>query len=275
MSELDSAERSLFDFESYKAYLLWREQNWPSRGMRRDLAAAMGCQAAYVSQILNGTGNFSLEQLERASSFLAHTKAEMHFFLLLAQTERAGTQNLRKHFLDQIESARKERVALKNRFDLRQVLSKEDQVTYYSQSSYALVHIALTVPSLQSVKALASRFVLPEEHVSTVLDFLVDTGLATQQGSRFLPGPTRIHLGHDSNLIVSHHRNWRLKAIDDLAIASSLDLHYSSVVSLSASDFNKVRESLARAIERTKKVIRDSPEEALAVFNIDFFKLKR
>ena len=52
----------LLDYSDYKAYL--RAATDASRGLRTALARSLGCQTAYVSQILNGGAQLSLEQAE-------------------------------------------------------------------------------------------------------------------------------------------------------------------------------------------------------------------
>ena len=64
----------IFDFKDYKLYLAKVEERRPlkGRGFRAELARIMGCQTAYVSQVLNGRANFSLEQAQAVSKLLVH-----------------------------------------------------------------------------------------------------------------------------------------------------------------------------------------------------------
>ncbi|MGE0529120.1 MAG: TIGR02147 family protein [Bdellovibrionales bacterium] len=272
---MGSDNKAIFDFDDYKEYLLAREQGWPGRGMRKELADAMGCQAAYVSQVLNGHSHFSLEQCEKANALLGHTKYEAHFFLLLVQRVRAGTEGLRTYFNQQMEKAKKERKILRNRVGVNPVLNEADQATYYSHPYYALVHMAVTIPEFQTPHALSDQLKVPIAIINQILEFLTTVGLVERQNTKFVVGKARIHLPHDSKLIYNHHRNWRLKAIDNLNFSTAEDLHYSSVVTLSVADFAKLREQLVQFIENAKVTIRESAEEEMAVFNIDFFTYKK
>lgn len=60
-----SKPASIFDYSDYKAFILSVDQSRP-RGFRKSLAAAIPCQTAYVSQVLNGGAHFNLEQAEAA-----------------------------------------------------------------------------------------------------------------------------------------------------------------------------------------------------------------
>lgn len=267
--------QSIFDFMDYKPYLLWREQNWQGRGMRRDLAAGIGCQPAYISQVFNSGNHLSLEQAEKANATLHHTDQEAHFFMLLVQRERAGTNSLQTYFTKQIKKIQEERLNLKERLQIKEGMSKEEQVAYYSSHIYALIHIALTVEAFQTIEALAERLSLPETKVKEVLEFLVECKLAVKKKGHFEIGTARIHIGNDSKLVSKHHSNWRVKVLENLDLATEEDSHYSSVVSCSAQDVPMIRERLLKAIDDIKKIIKDSPAEDLYVFNADFFRLKK
>jgi len=268
-------DSSLFNYSDYKKYLLNREKTWIGRGMRKDLSVATNCQKAYVSQVLNADKDFSLEQAEGANAFLGHSKLESTYFLLLVQLARAGTEGLKQHVQDQLKEVRVRALDLRNRIEIQNTLSPEHQMTYYSDPYYAIVHVALTIPELQTPSSLGKRLGVTEARLAEILEFLSTTGLVEKQGQKYKVGQTRIHLGHDSKMILAHHRNWRLKTIDNFSLLKATDLHYSSLVSISQKDFEQLRETLTRTIDRVRKVVRASPEEDLIVFNLDLFQLKR
>ncbi len=78
-------EKSLFEYLSYKTYLKAALENKPSggHGFRSKIAAALGCQVSYISQVLNKEAHFSLEQAEALNSLLGHTDEESEFFSCL------------------------------------------------------------------------------------------------------------------------------------------------------------------------------------------------
>jgi hypothetical protein len=78
-----------------------------------------------VSQVLNGKANFSLEQSQGINKLLIHNRDESRFFLLLVEYSRAGTESLRLHFLELIEEQMQRQLNLKERFQIKEVLSLE------------------------------------------------------------------------------------------------------------------------------------------------------
>ena len=63
--------KEIFDFQNYRQFIL--EKTGPRnsrRGLKGAMARALRCQPTYVSQVLNGRGNFSLEQGEILADLL-------------------------------------------------------------------------------------------------------------------------------------------------------------------------------------------------------------
>lgn len=270
-------EKILYDFSNYKPYLEYRVgfKN-QRRGLKSELAVFLRCQPTYISQVLHGKAHFSLEQADLLNQFFGHSKEEAQYFLLLVQKDRAGTSSLQHHFEEQLEAILKKRMNLTERLGKKAELPKEDQSQYYSSWHFAAIHIALTIPDLQTNKALSEYFRLPIKKVNAVLEFLVKTGLAKSTGDgQFQAGATMIRLGNDSPNILKHHNNWRQMAVDSLDREELGDLHYSSVVSLSRRDALKIKDRILDWLKKDLEIIKESKEENLYSYCIDFFHLKR
>lgn len=271
-------EKTVFEFRDYKAYLREIERRRPlnGRGFRALLARTTGCQTAYVSQVLNTAAHFGLEQAHSLNKLLLHTKDEARFFLLLVEYTRAGTPDLRVHFLEMMEELIQKQLNLKERFKVKELLSLEDQTEYYSDWTYTAIHMGVTVPELQSPEALAEYLQLPLLKVQKVLKFLVQTGLASLHSSgRYRIGNARLHLGTDSALLGKHHTNWRLQAMNSLERETERDLHFTSIVSLSQEDVLQIKSRFVKEIEFYNAIVRPSKEETLYCLALDFFTLKK
>ena len=268
--------KSIFEFQDYKAYLLNKIGKTGTRtGMRSGLASAVVCNTAYISQVLNGSSEFSLEQAEKANHYLGHTEEESHFFLLLVQYARAGTTALRKYFESQIKLIVEQRVNIQKRLGVKKNLSESDQATYYSAWHIAAIHVALSIPQLNRAEFIATYFDLPLKKVKRALEFLVSVGLAEEHSGTFSIGKTYIHLNKDSENILRHHTNWRLRAIETFDRDKVQDLHYASVVTLSKKDAFKIQDLIIENIQKMNTMIADSKEEEVYCFTSDFFILKK
>lgn len=270
--------KQIFEFKDYKAYIKYVESGRPKkgRGFRADLARAAGCQTAYVSQVLNGSANFSLEQAKAVSRLLLHSQDEARFFILIVEYGRAGTPELRAHFLELIDEQITKQLNLKDRFKVKDVLSLEAQTAYYSEWAYAAIHIAITISKLNTAAALAEFFQLPVLKVQKILKFLVSTRLISEpRPNHYEVGTARIHLPHESPLISKHHANWRLQAMNSFERETERDLHYTSVISVSREDVMRLKTRFVKEIDAYTGIVKESKEETMYCLALDFFSLQR
>ena len=263
---------SVFDFHDYKEYLNKMAQLHP-RGFKKNLAEVSGCQTAYISHVLNGAAQFSLEQAEKISTELGHTEDEKEYFLLLLNYTEAGTSSLKKFLKSRLERMKEKRQSIKERVRVSSSLSKEEQAQYYSAWYYAAIHVMLTIPEFQSKEAISNYLKISPQVVSKVFAFLIEVGLVAQNGNKFISGETKIHLEKNSPLISKHHTNWRMYAIRSFDNESENDLHFSSVFTLTEKDADQIRDILLGAIEQSVSVIKDAKEEQTMAMTLDFFKV--
>lgn len=271
-------KKDLFDFNSYKKYVEYVINLKPGRGRgeRTKLSAFVGCNTTYISQVLNGQSHFSLEQAERANRYFNHTQDESHFFILLVETERAGTKELKDYFSRQIQAAIEVRKDLKNRLHFKENLSVEVQHFYYSHWFITAIHLLTSMPQFQTLRELSYSLGIKEEKIQRALEEMIHFGFLTKDFDKYKSGATSIHLGSDSPLIAKHHINWRIQAIQNIEQGfDPKSLHYSSVITVAQSDIKQAREILVEAIEQIRKLVKDSKEDSLYCYNLDLFKVGR
>jgi len=266
----------LWGFQNYKSYLL-SAFNAPEspRGARTRLAHHLGVQTAYVSQVLNGHPNFSLEQGLKAAEFLRLSSVEKDYFILLIEKERAGTQELQLYFDQKCEKMIQEQSRIKNRLTPDSTLDDKTREHYYSQWQYSALHVLASIPSAQTPEVMTKMLRLPFEKIQEALDFLQEVGLLSKEGTRYKIGPMRLHLPDDSPSVIKHHMNWRLEAMKSLERNESQShLHYSSVMTLSQKDAQKIKGMLLEMISKAEAVMLPSPEEKLVALCLDWFDYK-
>lgn len=268
--------QSLFSATSYKVHLTERLDDTTrggGRGARARLSEALGCQTAYTAQVLRGDANFSLEQAEVLNTYLRHDETESLYFVLLVQYERSGSVALKKRLQHQLSQMRAHHLTLKNRVSVPQPLSEKHQSVYYSSWLYGAAHALASIPEFRTPEEIAKRLNISARRAHDVMDFLVSCGLVGREKNSYRISTAGLHLKSDSPLINRHHTNWRVRTIQALDTDSSTSaLHYSSVVSISRHDADRIQEVLIQAIQKAKTVIRDSSEEELRVFCIDFYE---
>ena len=172
-----------------------------------------------------------------------------------------------------MEAITKKRQLLKTRVVNEAEIPAQHKSKYYSSWIYGAIRVALTVPQLRRKEALARKFSLSENRLTDALQFLEEAGLIEKKGDLYFPTALSLHLGNESDLVTRHHTNWRLRALDSISESSLDDVHFSSVVSLSHSDVQKLKALLANFIQKSQELIRPSPEEVVYSLCADFFAL--
>lgn len=268
-------KKNVFDYKDYLSYFRAQLESAGLRGRKGLLAQHIQVQPTYISQILQGKADLSLEQAELANSFFNHNLSESNFFLLLVQKDRAGTKRLKEHFQNQIEDILKSRLVLVERLGRHHEIDEKERNWYYSSWGPSALHISVTIPDLQTVDALAEFHRLAKEKVIQIMDRLERIGLVYKDGGKYLPGQSQMRLEKNSNHIIQHHSNWRVRALQSLDSETIEEMHYSGVVSLGRKDIAKIKNILLEALQSSIAVVKDSPEEELFCLNFDFFNLKK
>lgn len=269
------SKKSIYAFDDYKAFLAYQEQfhNKFQRGFRSRLAEEVGCQNAFISQVLNAQGHFSLEQGLKVARFLELDPDERQYFLWLIEFGRAGSAELRTFFSNLLDELKEKKRDIKNRLQTPNEVPADHRAIYYSQWYFSAIHMAVTIPRLRRPGEIASALDLPLVTVKSALHFLISSGLVQEKAGLLQPGPSKLHLDKNSLQILNHHANWRVASIASLARPKTNDLHYSTVSSLSAKDVEILRARFYDWIEDYVATVNGSAEETLYSFNLDFFSL--
>lgn len=269
--------KEIFSFTCYREFIKCKIYmgERARRGELSALAKIIPCQNSYLSRVMSGESDLSLEQADNVGNYFGLSSDENTYFLTLVQYARAGSQSLRTHFKRLITEAQEERLNLQKRVGVRQTLSKVDQVTYYSLWYYAAVHVMTGIPHLQTKSSIARELNLPLNRVSEILEFLVSTGLVIKESEeRYMTGQGQIHLKKNSQMILRHHANWRSQAVRSMENDLEGGIHYSVLLNASKKDTEILRGMIAKFIEDFMKVVHPSQDEEMNCLIIDFFNPK-
>lgn len=262
---------NIFEYANYIDFIKgWIQEK--GHGSKTLIAQAAEIQTAYLSLIIKGEAHFSLEQSLKLKNLFEMNNAEIEFFLLLLQKEKAGTQELKSFFLGQIQSIQLKRQDLRERIESQIELSLESKIKYFSHWKYAAIHTALLNEKWRTVKSLEKTFQISSEVVIEALEFLISLNLIKKNHSEYLVDNFRIHIPNDSEVINLHHQNWRLEGLRSLQNFKKNDLHFSSIFSLSESDAVELKKKLLGLLEEFDKKIKSSKDEVLYSLGLDWFE---
>lgn len=265
----------LFDYRDYIEYVskALEELSKARRGIKSQFAEAIQCTPSYVTRVLSSEAHLNLEQAGRANGFLGHTDDQSLYFILLVEHARAGTKEVKEIFARQIKKQQRDYLNLKTKFGNPDAIAAADQNIFYSSWQYAAIYVALTVPRLQTKEALSTHFQLPLKRVSEMLHFLSSIGLVREERGKLKCIAKSFHLTGDPSIQMRDHMNWRHAAIRAYETVGANDLHYTSVVALSEEDVLRIKRKLLDMLEEARTVIRDSKEEVVYSFLLDFFQI--
>lgn len=264
----------IFDFSDYRKYVTGRVRSMPraGRGEYLKIAKHLGVHTSTLSQVLSGLKQLTLDQACSLADYFGFNDLETQYLLNLVEFERAGTERLRatlKRQMLQIQERSRELSAV---VPGKRSLSEEEKAIFYSNWFYPGIWALTSIPGHQTRDSISKYFELPKALVNRVISFLLSTGMCIEENGQLSTGTTYVHLEGDSPFIGRHHASWRQKAMERHPVLSESEIAYSSPMSLSRADAEKVRKFVVEWVEQVNRIRDPSPCEALYLLNIDWIK---
>lgn len=265
---------TLYQHKDYRDFLLSTFDSHGKRtGFKKSAAEFLKIHTSFLSLVLAKKADFSLEQAESMTRFLKLNEFDSHFFILLVSKSKAGTPQLQRLFATQIEHHLKRRKELEERIQPNQKVSENDQAKFYSHWIFSAIHVAVSIPKFQTRDNLLKLFSIDPTVLDDALSFLLKLGVLKKDKERFLTGSNHIHIGKDSPNLIRHHINLRLKSLEKIITSTEEDMRFSSFISLSLKDCERVKEILLKNLQNSMEIIKGSKEETMYGFNFDFYKI--
>ena len=266
----------VFSFSDHFSFLKARfDAPGMVRGSKIKFSKALKIQPAFLSQVLKRKYPLSLEQADLANQFFDHSEDEGEYFLLLVGRDRSGTSSLKATYEKKLTKLADKRLRVVARLGKKSDISPQMKSTYYSSWIYGAVHIACTIPRMGSTTELTNYLGLPKSTVQKAIQFLFKENLIDKKDGFFVANQNWVRLGRDSAEIVSHHTNWRTKAVDHIHLNLNDGLHFSGVYSLNKKAAKAFQDKALDFLKEEIKKFESEKEEDLFSFGMDFFCLNR
>ena len=265
---------NIFDFTDYRELLLSIVKHRTARGgTQASLAEAMGCQAAYFSQVLKGRGELTEDHIIGLCEYLELDENSSEYFLLLLRTSRAGTNKLRSYLKKQSKKLAEKSKLLENRLQASKDISNEALGIYYCSSWIpSLLHVATSCEDLQTIKQLKARFNLPEDLIETHLRDLEKFDLVAFDQGRWKYAGGSMHFPKSSPLDQQLQLGRRQLSSQSIPLRRTDDLNYSVVFACDQETKKLIHAKFLETIDFIHKTVEPSPSEEVFTICIDFFK---
>ncbi len=268
----------IFTFTSYQEFLKSHIKSLPNRGRGEisKMAKALGIQQSLLSQILNGVRDLSVEQAFGMGVYLQLTPLEAEYFSTAVGYSRAGNHAYKLHLKKKLADLKSEASKVEHRFEHERRLSEEERSIFYSSWIYSAVRLfTSTSASGKSAEEVAKQFEIPRQKAMEILMFLSKSDLVSEKNGFYFFGTQRTFLERGSPYLNRHHQNWRNKAIQYAETLSEEEVMFTSPVSLSRADFNKIKSQVLELLKDVSTTVKDSPAEEIACLNIDLFWIRK
>ena len=271
---VEKGQNLIFKHSQYRDYLKDYIQNLPRRGFgeAKKMAAHLGLSSTFLSHVLAGGKQLSLEQAFALSGYLGLSALESEYFFCMVQMDRAGTTSLKEHFQKQLTQLQERSQKIVHRVKSEKKMNEAQRAVFYSNALYSGIHIyCATSEKGRTADEVSERFDIPRSKAKEILDFLAEVAMCTEQNGHFLPGNQMTHLEFGSPHLLKHHTNWRLRSIQAAENLSAEELMYTLNVALSKKDYSQLREEMVIFIKRFLEKVQPSPSEEIACLNLDWF----
>lgn len=258
---------------SYKRIVIDRIESGPTkgRGEYSKIAERLKVNNSMVSQIFRGDKDLTMEQAATLVDYLGFNDIEAEHFIQLVAIERAGSVSLKRRLQKRLTEIEAKMRQVDAHISPAVELDDNAKALFYSHWYFSAIRLASDIPGLGNVDAMAKHLNLPRATTRRVVQFLLSTGLCVGNEDDFRIGPPRTHVSANSPVVARHHTNWRLKSIHAMEAQSPTDLFFSSPMTLSEEDVEKVRLLLMNVIEKTGSVVDRSPSQKLRCLTIDWY----
>lgn len=258
---------------SYLNDLISESKNSGVIGLTSRLAKAADCQVSYFSQFLKFKNSLSFDHIIGISDFLGHSTIESDYFFNLFTISKAGTMKLKDRFKSKNEALKTQHLSISGRINNSKSVVVGAPEPYYYSWINAAIHMALSVPELNSVQTLSQRFEISEEKVREALNSLEQMNFIYKENGVWVLKDQLFHLSEKFPITAVNHLVWRSKAINNIEKEEKGSLNYSSSFAMSQTDYIILKKYILNFISEVRIKVQDSDPEDVFCLNVDFFRV--
>lgn len=264
---------SIFQYNDIASFLKdWLNSN-KQRGTKGLLADQLRIHPTLLSQILAGQRQFTEDQIFELGKYISLNPLEEQYLDTLGRLARASRASYQKELQKQLHGLKEKSKKLSERIDVDHTLKDKERAVFYSSWKYSAIRMACSVGKARSTEDLHQILHIPKSELQDKLNFLESAGLIAKENSLWVAGAKRTHLEKGSAYLPRHHTNWRIRGIQRCENIGEEEMMYTSPLTISKKDFQKVKEKILQLIADTSKIVKNTEPEQMACLCLDFFHI--
>jgi uncharacterized protein (TIGR02147 family) len=263
-----------FQYTDYKDFIISLVEKNNRRGEFSRIAEALGVSTVLVSQIFKSHKDLTFEQAIKLTEYFGFTELETKYFVNCLSFNKAGNQALKKFYKKEMDLIAKKSIEISSLVPNNKILSDLQKSIYYSDWSYAAVHLSSALPFIKNISDMAIYLGLDEDQVQKIITFLIECGLVQKISGELQIGTSHIHLDRSSSLLALHHRNWRMLSSVKAGNIEDDEVMYTAPMVISSKLADEIQANLLKFISDMVKSTDGCPDEETWNLNIDFVKMK-
>jgi uncharacterized protein (TIGR02147 family) len=263
-----------FRYIDYKEFIIHLINNGRGRGEFARISESLNVSTVLVSQIFKGHKDLTFEQGIKLTEYFAFTELETKYFISCLSFNKAGNQELKKFYKKEMEQIRSKSIEIASLVPNKKVLTDLQKSIYYSDWTYAAIHLACALPFIKQDRDLSTYLGIELEIVQKVLTFLIECELIGKVSGELSIGTTHIHLDKTSSFLVQHHRNWRMLSSLRSANIQENEVMYTAPMVISKKLSKDVHTKLLQTISEIVKSTEGCLDEETWCLNLDFIQIK-
>lgn len=266
---------NIFDYTNYKDFLnnLLKATTSP-RGLQGQMARHIGCQSAYLYQVLKNKGEFTEDQAYKITTFLKFNDAEQDFFMTLVRYSKASGTEFKNFLLKELSLKIKNQMELKNKVGANAPQNNDAFWNYYFSSiNPSLIHITTSSSLYQTPKKIAEKLKIPEQDVLFHLKKLNENKLVDHKDNLWVFNTASIHFDKDSKFNLLMQLNRRIYTLYFLNQNKDANTHFSSLFTIDKKSATELTNMIHEFVKKSHELIHAAGSDEPYLINIDFINL--
>ncbi len=269
---------SFFDHMDYRSALkelVTERKRLDSKFGFHSLADAARIQRPYMSKVISGKAELSLDQMFLITESLSLDAERVEFLELLLNYSRCGVLIRKKRLKNQIEeislSKRTSDANLKSKVVTSN--SSHDLSLYYLKHWTQLVHVALSIPRYsKDPKLLAEVLGINSQDMQKILEDLRSLDLIYSNGNELVPKDGHLHLNKNSVLFQAWKTQIRFAGMQRQAsLSDSSSYSFTAVFSATEEARKKVHAKFLEFLKEFETEVRDADSQNVYQIAFDLF----